>query len=603
MHAPLEDYALVGDCHGAGLVSRDGSVDWLCIPRFDSGACFAALLGTPEHGRWRLGPRAAVKATRRRYRENTLTLETELETEEGTIRIVDSMPVESRSVDLVRLVEGVSGKVCVEMDLAVRFGYGRIAPWLTCHGGELEAVAGPDKLHLRTPVVVEVRDRRASACFDVSAGQRLPFVLTYHPSHVQNFERIEPFQAIDATDAWWRRWTGRTPDHDERSDAVKRSLIVLKALTYLPTGGLVAAPTTSLPEFIGGSRNWDYRYCWLRDATITLSTLLNAGYEEEARAWREWLLRAIAGDPAEVRVMYGVMGERYLPERELDWLSGYEGSKPVRSGNAACSQLQLDIYGELMNTMHQCRRRGFENRDSWALELALLDHLEGRWREPDHGIWEMRGRPEQFVHSKMMCWVAFDRAVRAVRQFGREGPLERWEKQRDMIHREVCQYGYNSTLGSFTQVYGGSEVDASLLMMALVGFLPPEDARVRGTVHQIQAKLSHGGLLRRYNTEGGRDGIDCDEACFLPCSFWLVENLALLGEYGEAWALFDKLISLGNDVGLLSEEYDVERQRLTGNFPQAFTHLALVDSAYRLRKHDPLGLEANGDGESRGPEP
>ncbi len=592
MSDPLEHYALIGDCHGAGLVSRSGSIDWLCIPRFDSGACFAALLGQAEHGRWRIQPEAACRHTRRRYRDRSLTLETEFETDEGTVRVVDTMPIDSKFVDVVRIVEGLKGSVSMCMELVIRFGYGRIVPWVTNHGGELHAIAGPDKLRLRTPVELSSKDKRTFARFQVHEGQRVPFVLTYHPSHLEAPDPIDPEQAIARTDRWWRQWAAKTPYDGAYGNAVTRSLITLKALSYLPTGGVVAAPTASLPEAIGGSRNWDYRYCWLRDATITLSTLINAGYEDEARSWREWLLRAIAGDPSEVQIMYGIEGDRRLPEFELPWLPGYAGSTPVRVGNAAHEQLQLDIYGELMNAMHHCRVRGFENEQSWALERALLDHLEGNWQTPDHGIWEMRGDPQQFVHSKMMCWLAFDRAVQAVEKFHREGPAERWAALRDTIHEEICRRGYNEELSAFTQTYEGRSLDASLLMMAPSGFLPATDPRVRGTIQQIQEHLMEGGLVRRYRTEEGIDGLEAGDNCFLACSFWLVDNLTLLGRHDEARALFDKLLTLGNDVGLFAEEYDVERACLSGNFPQALSHLALVNSAYSLRD----GLTPKRDG-------
>lgn len=581
MHTPIEDYALLGDCHGAGLLSREGSLDWLCLPRFDSGACFAALLGEAKHGRWLLRPVGRIKSTRRCYREGTLTLETDVETETGSARMVDAMPIETESVDVVRLVEGLSGTVDFEMELVPRFDYGSIVPWATQKPSGLVLVAGPDKLTLRTPIELDTENGTSRARFQVGPGQRVPFVLTYQRSHSEDSPPIDPVAAVDATDTWWRRWSARSKYSGRYRESVARSLITLKALTYMPTGGLVAAPTTSLPEALGGSRNWDYRYCWLRDATVTLSAMLGAGYEEEARAWREWLLRAVAGEPSTAQIMYGIEGRRRLEEYEIPWLPGYQNSKPVRIGNAAHRQLQHDIYGELMNTMHHCRVHGFENKSSWRLETALVEHLEGQWHLPDEGIWEFRGDRQHFVHSKMMSWVAFDRAARAVRQFGRPGPAERWEHLRDTIHGEICRRGFHVGLNSFTQAYDSDALDASLLMMAPAGFLPADDARIRGTVRAIRARLSEGDLLRRYETDGS-DGLPAGEGCFLPCSFWLVDNLALAGEASEARRLFEALLDLRNDVGLLAEEYDPSAGRQIGNFPQALTHLALINSAYQV---------------------
>jgi GH15 family glucan-1,4-alpha-glucosidase len=580
--AAIEDYALIGDCHGAGLVSKSGSIDWLCVPRFDSGACFAALLGGPEHGHWRIAPRAPVRAVRRRYIGESLVLETELETADGVVRLTDCMPPESRAVDVVRLVEGIAGRVVMHMDLVIRFDYGSIVPWVTRDDDGIRAIAGPDMLHLHTPVPIESRALTSTADFEVRAGQRVPFVMTFHPSHREEPAPIDAERTIAATLEWWSRWSSLTTYSGRFGEAVQRSLIVLKALTYAPTGGIVAAPTTSLPETIGGVRNWDYRYCWLRDAAITLYTLLLAGYTEEAKAWREWLLRAVAGSPSQIQIMYGIAGERRLTEFELPWLPGYEGSRPVRVGNAAHSQLQLDVYGEILDAMHQCRCQGLESDDSWRLEQALLTFLEGSWHLPDRGIWEVRGPARQLTHSKVMAWVAFDRAIRAVERFGREGPLARWRAISQEIRNEVLTRGFSSKKNAFTQSYDSEELDASLLLVPLVGFLPASDARVRGTVAAIERELVTEGFVARYRTRPELDGLPEGEGAFLPCSFWLVNNLVLQGRKAEAEQLFERLLGIRNDVGLLAEEYDVRSRRLLGNFPQAFSHLALVDAAQAL---------------------
>lgn len=573
---------MIADCRTAALVSKHGSIDWLCVPRFDSDACFAALLGTPEHGRWRLAPRNPNYRVRRQYRGETLILETEYTTPEGTVAVIDCMPMHSDAVDIVRIVEGRKGTVRMHMQLTVRFEYGSRVPWVTAEGDNIKAIAGPDMLHLRSPVPFIGRNLETLAEFDVAEGQRVPFVLTFHPSHLPERAPVEPELAVEQTERHWKQWSAKSTYHGRYREAVQRSLLTLKGLTYAPTGGLVAAPTTSLPEQLGGVRNWDYRYCWIRDATITLYSLLSAGYEEEARAWREWLLRAVAGSPAEVQILYGIRGERRLPEYELPWLPGYEGSRPVRIGNGAHDQLQLDVWGELMDTMHLCRSSGLENDNSWRLEKALLDTLESRWHEPDEGIWEVRGPRRHFTHSKVMAWVAFDRGIQAIESFGRGGPLERWRSIRAEIHNEVCQRAFNPSLKAFTQYYGSTGLDASLLLIPRVGFLPATDARVRGTIEAVERGLNRGGLIARYVTTGDLDGLPPGEGVFLPCSFWLVDCLVRLGRRAEAVALMDRLLALRNDVGLLSEEYDVQEQRLVGNFPQAFSHLALVRSALAL---------------------
>jgi GH15 family glucan-1,4-alpha-glucosidase len=594
--ARIEDYALIGDCQSGALVSRDGSIDWLCLPRFDSGACFAALLGTPEHGRWLLTPVAKPTAIRRRYREGTLVLETEYETEEGVVAVIDCMPPRSGSPDLVRVVEGRRGSVAMRMELIIRFDYGSIVPWVTKRPDGLSAIGGPDRLWLRTPAPLNNHDLVTHSELVVSAGDVVPFVLTWTPSVAQTPPEVtDPLQAIAATESWWREWSGRCQYRGEWSEAVQRSLITLKAMTYAPTGGMVAAITTSLPEHIGGVRNWDYRICWLRDATFTLYALMIAGYREEALAWREWLLRAIAGSPTQFNIMYGLAGERRLVELELPWLPGYEGSRPVRIGNAAYAQHQLDVYGEVLDAMHQCRRMQLEGDDlnSWALERALLGSLETEWKKPDEGIWEVRGPARHFTHSKVMAWVAFDRGVAAIERFGRTGPVERYRALRDEIHAEVCERGFDPELGAFVQSYGSKLLDASLLMMPLVGFLPATDPRIRGTIEAIERTLVHDGYVRRYETSPSVDGLPEGEGTFLICSFWLVDCLVYLGRRDEARRLFDRLLAVRNDLGLFAEQYDPVAKRLLGNFPQAFSHVALVNAAYNLSK-DPAAIERKG---------
>ena len=584
--APLEDYGLVGDLHTAALVSRHGSIDWACFPRFDSGACFAALLGDDENGRFVVRPGGAVRPTGRRYRHRTLILETELATDGGVVRLIDFMPPRHRVPHLVRIVEGVEGRVEMELDLTIRFDYGSIVPWVRNLDGVLHAVAGPDALRLSTPVDLTGRDLHTQATFSVAAGERVPFVLTWFPSTDPPPAAVDAEQALRDTERFWVDWAGTCSDQGRWHEVVLRSLITLKALTYAPTGGIVAAPTTSLPECLGGVRNWDYRYCWLRDATLTLLSFLRAGYDEEARAWRDWLLRAIAGSPEALQIMYGLGGERRLTELELPWLDGYEGSRPVRVGNAAASQLQLDVFGEVGDALYHARLNGLAPLpEAWALNGKLLEWLDTGWREPDEGIWEVRGPRRHFTHSKVMAWVAFDRAVRSVRLFGLEGPVDRWRARRDEIHDEVCRHAWHGGLGAFTQSYGSDRLDASLLMMPLVGFLPAGDERVAGTVAAIERDLVHDCFVSRYRPDEQStdvDGLPPGEGAFLPCSFWLAEVLALQGRRSEASMLFERLLGLSNDVGLLSEEYDVEAQRLVGNFPQALTHLTLVDAALQL---------------------
>jgi GH15 family glucan-1,4-alpha-glucosidase len=567
-------------------VSSDGSIDWLCFPRFDSGACFAALLGDERNGRWRIGPAASDRvSTTRRYRPETLVLETTFTTSQGTVRLIDCMPVRGEAPDVVRIVEGISGRVDLRMDLTIRFDYGRSVPWVRRRGEALVAVAGPDALYLRTPVTTRGEDMSTVAEFSVAAGERVPFVLTWHPSHLRAPRRVDPERALAETEAWWLDWSAQCTTKGRQRAMVLRSLITLKALTYAPTGGLVAAPTTSLPEAIGGVRNWDYRYCWLRDATFSLYALMLAGFEAEAVAWRDWLLRATAGSLDQLQIMYGPAGERRLTEIVLDWLPGYEGSAPVRVGNAASGQLQLDVYGEVMDCLHQARRAGVENDPSaWDLQRALMEFLEGHWREPDEGIWEVRGPRRDFTHSKVMAWVAADRAVKAVEMFGVAGPLDRWRRLRSEIHAEVCERGYDAERQTFVQSFGRPELDASLLMVPLVGFLPARDKRVKGTLAAIERDLCAGGYVMRYagDTEGSVDGLPPGEGAFLPCTFWLADNLVLQGRREEGQAVFDRLTGLANDVGLLSEEYDPVAGRLVGNFPQAFTHVALVNTAHNL---------------------
>lgn len=633
MALPIEDYAVIGDTQSAALVGRDGSIDWLCLPRFDSSAIFSALLGRPEHGRWLLGPAGEVHAVRRRYRGDTLLLETEFDTEDGTVRLVDFMPPRGEAADVVRIVEGVRGRVSMRMELTLRFDYGRVLPWVRRIGHDVVAAAGPDAVWLRTPIEVHSRASRGSSTgedgnggrsdhgnsadaltnalakesvlvaeFSVGEGFSAPFVLTWRPSHQPAPHPVDPYLALATTDAFWRNWIAPCTYVGEWRDAVVRSLLTLKGLQYAPTGGIVAATTTSLPERLGGVRNWDYRFCWLRDATITLQAFMHSGLFSEAEAWRQWLLRAIAGDPGSMQIMYGVGGERRLTEYDADWLPGYESSVPVRIGNAASEQFQLDVYGEVMDALHQARKDGLaRDEDAWALQTAMMGYLERHWTRPDEGIWEVRGESQQFTHSKLMAWVAADRAVKAVQDFGLPGPERRWRALRDDIRSDILTHGYDHDRGTFTQYYGSAELDAAMLMAPLVGFLPASDEHIRGTVAAIEKELLVDGFVHRYTQppahvdpassrtadrqaerSGGVDGLPPGEGAFLACSFWLADNYALMGRRDEAHQLFERLLALRNDVGLLAEEYDPRAQRLTGNFPQAFSHVPLIQTARNL---------------------
>jgi GH15 family glucan-1,4-alpha-glucosidase len=585
MALPLEAYALIGDTYSAALVSTQGSIDWLCWPRFDSDACFAALLGDERHGRWCIAPTLPVLSVRRRYVPGTLVLETDFETATGAVRVTDFMPPRNDAPDIVRIVRGLRGHVPLRMEVSLRFGYGDRTPWLRSTSCSVSAKAGPDATLLRTRLPVRIEDGCVYSDFSVAEHEQIPIILTWFPSHEQPPLSAEAFTALEETCSWWREWTERCAYQGPWREQVLRSLITLKALTYSPTGGIVAAPTASLPEHPGGTRNWDYRYCWLRDATLTLLTLLEAGYTEEAIAWRDWLLRAVAGEPNELQIMYGVGGERRLVEIELPWLPGYAGSRPVRIGNAAVSQLQLDVFGEVMDCLHQARRAGVSSDEEvWDLQRHLLHFIESSWELPDEGLWEVRGGRRHFTHSKVMAWVAVDRAIKSAEHFGLEGPLEQWRALRARIHAQVCEQGFDSGRNSFVQAYGSRELDASLLMIPLVGFLPAEDPRVRGTVEAIQRELCHDGLVHRYDTHTTEDGLPPGEGAFLACSFWLADNLALQGRAAEARALFERLLGLCNDVGLLAEQYDVRRRQLVGNFPQAFSHLALITSAQNLSR-------------------
>ncbi|MEW2546364.1 glycoside hydrolase family 15 protein [Streptomyces sp. NPDC047002] len=588
----IEDYALIGDMQTAALVCRDGTVDWLCLPRFDSHAVFAALLGTEEHGFWRLGPACPAgseppRADRRRYAGDSLILESEWDTPHGTVRVTDFMPPRDGAPQVIRIVEGVSGRVPMRSTLRMRFSYGRVTPWVHKVGERTVAVAGPDSVWLDTEAETYGRDLTTYSDFTVSPGERIAFTISWQPSHRDQPALPDPEGSLVATGEFWQEWVGQCTYHGPYREAVVRSLITLKALTYAPTGGIVAAPTTSLPEEIGGVRNWDYRYTWLRDAAITLSSLLRTGYREEARAWREWLLRAVAGDPENLQIMYGIAGERELGEAELDWLPGYENSSPVRVGNNAAHQLQLDVYGEVTEALHLAHMTGLARNDyASVLQLRLIRYLETHWHQPDEGIWEVRGPRRHFVHSKVMAWVAVDRTIKLLEAGETEGPLEEWRELRDDIHRDVCERGYDAERNTFTQSYGSQELDASLLLIPQVGFLPPDDKRVIGTIEAIQRELSTpDGFVMRYPTSGeeaGLDGLAGDEGAFLACSFWLADDLAMIGRVDEARRLFEKLLSLRNDLGLLAEEWDAHSQRQVGNFPQAFSHVPLIDTALRL---------------------
>jgi GH15 family glucan-1,4-alpha-glucosidase len=598
MSLPIENYALVGDCHTAALVGSNGSIDWLCLPRFDSAACFAALLGGPEHGRWLLAPSSDPTRVRRRYRDHTLILETEFDTEEGSVRVIDFMPLSDRRWDIVRIVEGLSGQVDMRMELSVRFDYGSIVPWAHQVQGILSITAGPDTIELTASVPVKGENMHSVADFRVSAGERESFVLNYRPSHLATGAAVDAEGELNATEERWKEWSGRCTYEGPWRSAVGRSLITLKALTYKPTGGLIAAPTTSLPEWPGGARNWDYRYCWLRDATFTLNALLLAGYEEEAAAWREWLLRAVAGSPDDLQILYGVTGVRRLDEYEVAWLPGYENSVPVRIGNAAAKQFQLDVYGEVMDTLHLARLAGLPPEpEAWQVQVALLKFLEAHWEQPDEGLWEVRGPRRHFTHSKVMAWVAFDRAIKDAEQDGLEGPIERWRELRDAIHAQVCERGFDPRRNSFVQSYESAYLDASLLLIPQVGFLPADDPRVLGTIAAIERDLVAGGLVLRYSTATKVDGLPAGEGAFLPCSFWLADCYVLTGRREEGRALFERLLSLSNDVGLFAEEYDPRAKRMLGNFPQALTHMALVNTARLLSmpEHEARGAGARGE--------
>jgi GH15 family glucan-1,4-alpha-glucosidase len=584
----IEDYAVIGNCETMALVHRDASIEWLCLPRFDSDACFAALLGDGGNGYWRLAPTDGEARIARRYRDGTLVLETEFTTDTGCVVVIDCMRArDDDGVDVLRLVRGVRGSVPMCLRLCLRFGYGRVVPWVTrTDDGRLQAVAGPDRLILATPVELRGEELTTLADFTVEVGDEVPFALSWKPSwRPLADDSPDVVAGIAAETAQWQAWSSRYRGDGEWSDAVKRSLITLKALTHRDTGGIVAAATTSLPEEIGGERNWDYRYCWLRDSTFTLYALTESGYEEEATAWRKWLLRAVAGDPTRLHIMYGIGGERRLSEFELPWLSGYEGSCPVRVGNAASGQLQLDVYGELMDSLYHGRHVGLDGLDAaWNLQRMLVTHLESIWREPDEGIWEIRGPRQHFTHSKVMVWVALDRAVRSIEEFGVDGPLEHWRDLRQRIHDDVCTHGFDAKLGSFVQSYGSRQLDAALLQIPLVGFLRADDARVRGTIAAIEQRLLVDGFVRRYDTGSDVDGLGGSEGVFLACSFWLADCMVLQGRHDEARALFERLLTLRNDVGLLAEEYDPHACRQLGNFPQAFSHIALVNTAHNLSR-------------------
>ena len=587
MASRIEDYAIIGDLGTAALVGRDGSIDWLCWPRFDSDACFAALLGTSEHGRWRVAPGDdAVKITRR-YRPNTLILETCFETAEGTATLIDFMPPRGLNSQLIRIVRGERGRIAFHSELVLRFAYGAIVPWVTrLDDITLRAIAGPDMAVLRSPAKMRGENFKTVGEFEVAAGEAVPFVLSFARSHQPLPEPVDVEERLRATEEFWTRWAGRNKIDGPWNEAVTRSLITLKALTYAPTGGMAAATTTSLPECIGGQRNWDYRFCWLRDATLTLLALMNAGYYDEAEMWRDWLLRAAAGSPRQIQIMYGLRGERRLTEWEVTWLPGYENSQPVRIGNAAHNQVQLDIFGEVMDALHQARQGGLgANETGWAMQLEFLVHLEEIWPQRDEGIWEVRSGPEHFTYSKAMAWLAFDRAIKSAELYNLPGPVDRWRKIRELIHIDVCTHGFSKELCSFVRSYGSKELDASLLLLPAIGFLPPQDARIIGTIEAIERGLMHDGLVRRYDTGTSDDGLPAGEGMFLACSFWLADAYLMLGRRDDAVRLFERLLSLRNDLGLLSEQYEPHTRRLVGNFPQAFSHLALVNTASNLA-HD-----------------
>jgi GH15 family glucan-1,4-alpha-glucosidase len=581
----IEDYGLIGDCATAALVGRDGSIDWLCWPAFDSDACFAGLLGTRKHGRWQIAPAEEVTKTSRRYWDNTLILETRFETADGVVAVVDFMPPRGDASDVVRLVRGVTGRVKLRMELIIRFGFGTGIPWVkkTEDGNALLAICGPDMTVLRTEVQTRGEDMTTLADFEVGAGETIPFVLTYGPSHLPVPEAIDPEKALQETEAYWTEWSGRCTYKGLQRDLVLRSLVTLKALTYRPTGGIVAAPTTSLPEIPGGPKNWDYRFCWLRDATFTLLALMNSGYTEEASEWHNWLLRAVAGSPDDMQIMYGIMGQRRLLEWEADWLPGYEGAQPVRIGNAAHAQLQLDVYGELIDAFHQARMAKLKLDDgTWELEWSVLEHLAGVWDQPDHGIWERRGEGRHYVFSKVQTWVAFDRGIKSAEKFGFEAPLERWRALRDTIHRDVCENGFDRELNSFVESYGSRLLDASILLLPAVGFLPPSDPRICGTIEAIEKYMMRDGFVLRHDPREPADAPQPIEGAFLACTLWLADAHVLAGAIDKARVLFDRVVAIANDLGLLAEEYYTDDKRQIGNFPQALTHIALINTAHNL---------------------
>ncbi len=587
MASRIDDYAMIGDLGSAALVGRDGSIDWLCWPRFDSDACFAALLGRPEHGRWSIAPQEGTPRVTRRYRQNTLILETRFETEAGAATLIDFMPPRSQHTNVIRIVKGERGKMTFRSELILRFSYGAIVPWVTrLDDVTLRGIAGPDMAILRTPARMQGENFKTVGEFTVGPGEEVPFVLAFARSHQDVPEPVDVWERLQVTESYWAKWAGRNKIEGPWGDAVTRSLIVLKSLTYAPTGGMAAAPTTSLPECIGGPRNWDYRYCWLRDATLTLLALMNAGYYDEAQKWRDWLLRAAAGSPRQIQIMYGLRGERRLTEWQVPWLSGYENSRPVRIGNAAHTQLQLDIFGEVMDALHQARQGGLgANEAGWAMQREFLLHLARIWHEPDEGLWEVRSGREHFTHSKAMAWLAFDRAIRSAETYRLPGPIEEWRALRERIHEDVCSHGFNAELGHFVRAYGSKELDASLLLLPAIGFLPPNDPRIVATVAAIERRLLVDGLVLRYDSATACDGLPAGEGVFLACSFWLADAYLMLGRRKEALKLFNHLLSLRNDVGLLSEQYDPRTRRLVGNFPQAFSHLALVNTASNLASY------------------
>ena len=580
----IEDYALIGDCLTGALVGRNGSIDWLCWPRFDSDACFAALLGTSHNGRWRIAPVDASAKVSRFYRDCTMVLETVFDTAEGQVALVDFMPVGRAESSVVRRVEGRRGEVTMHMQMRLRFGYGATVPWVTrLDDGGIKAVAGPDQVVLRAPVEMKGEDRSTVADFTVAAGDCVGFVLTRSPSHLHPALALDSATALQETEAFWREWSGRCTYQGAYRETVMRSLVTLKALTFAPTGGIVAALTTSLPEQLGGPRNWDYRFCWLRDATLTLVALMEGGYYDEAQAWREWLHRAVAGSPEDLQIMYGLAGERRLLEWTASWLPGYENSAPVRIGNAASEQLQLDIYGEVLGAASLARKGGLvEHASAWSMQSLFIEHLARIWDQPDDGIWEVRGGRRHFTHSKVMAWLAVHRSVRDAEKYGLEAPLDRWRALRDRMHAEICEKGFDPDLNSFTQSFGSKQLDASLLLIPMVGFLPIDDPRVKGTIAAIERSLVVNGFVLRYRTESGADGLPPGEGAFLPCSFWLADVYGMQGRTDEAVALFERLIGLANDVGLLAEEYDPRVKRQVGNFPQAFSHLALINSVLNM---------------------